>query len=127
MRWGAFAATILVGARLAAAEPADPVAVVTGAAELCKSGKLEAAAKDLRTLLPALEAKLGPGHAAPQILRVNLAGVERSLGNRDAAEKIGQLPPEDPNAPRLDPNLEASQQEPLRLERVEQLIEPVEQ
>ena len=105
MRWGAFATAILVGARLAAAEPTDPVATVGRAAELCKSGQLDAAAVELRALLPALEGELGPGHAAPQILRVNLAGVERSLGNEQAAEKVGKLPPEDPKAARIDPKL----------------------
>jgi tetratricopeptide (TPR) repeat protein len=108
LRWAAFATTILVGARLAAAEPADPVAAVDHAAELCKSGNLEAAAGELRALLPALEAEFGPGHAAPQILRVNLSGVERSLGNEAEAEKIGKLPPEDPNAPRIDSKLKRS-------------------
>jgi len=105
LRWGALAAAIIVGARLASAAPPDPVAVLERAAKSCEEGNLDAAAADLRALLTSLESELGPGHAAPQILRVNLAGVERSLGNEAAAKEIEKLPAEDPNAPRIDPKL----------------------
>jgi len=105
LRWGAFAAALLVGARLAAADPVDPIAAVERTAGLCKSGQLEAAAHELRGLLATFEADLGPGHAAPQIVRVNLAELERLLGDEEAAKKIGRLPPENPAAPKIDPKL----------------------
>jgi CHAT domain-containing protein len=101
----ALAAAVLLGARLAAAEPGDAVATVARASELCESGKLEAAAVELRGLLVTLETEFGSGHAAPQILRLNLAEVEGNLGNAAAAAQVGRLPPEDPNAPKIDPKL----------------------
>jgi CHAT domain-containing protein len=105
LRRGAIAAALLVGARLAAADPGDPVEAAGRAAELCKAGRLEAAASELRSLLTSLEADLGPGHAAPQIVRVNLAEMERRLGHEQAAREIGRLPPEDPSAGKIDSKL----------------------
>jgi CHAT domain-containing protein/predicted negative regulator of RcsB-dependent stress response len=105
LRRGAIAAALLVGARLAAADPGDPAQTAGRAAELCKAGRLEAAAGELRGLLTSLEADLGPGHAAPQIVRVNLAELERRLGHEQAAEEIGRLPPEDPSAEKIDSKL----------------------
>jgi CHAT domain-containing protein len=105
LRRGAFAAVLLFGARLAGAEPADPVEAAGRAALQCKSGQIEAAAGELRGLLRSLEAEFGPGHTAPQIVRMNLAEVERRLGNEKAAKEIGRLPPEDPAAGKIDPKL----------------------
>jgi CHAT domain-containing protein len=105
LRPGAFAAALLLGARLAAADPADPAAAAGRAAELCKSGQLDAAAVELRGLLATLEGDLGPGHSAPQIVRLNLAELERKRGNAKAAQEIGRLPPEDPAAGKIDPKL----------------------
>jgi CHAT domain-containing protein/predicted negative regulator of RcsB-dependent stress response len=105
LRRGAIAAALLVGARLAAADPGDPAQTAGRAAELCKAGRLEAAAGELRSLLTSLEADLGPGHAAPQIVRLNLSELERRLGNEKAAEEIGRLPPEDPSAGKIDSKL----------------------
>jgi len=54
LRWGALAAALLVGARLAYAEAADPVAIVERAAKSCQDGNLEDAEEDLRALLQKL-------------------------------------------------------------------------
>jgi hypothetical protein len=105
VRWGAISAAVLLCAHAAAAEPADPAAAAGHAAKLCEEGDLQGAAEELRSLLSQLEAEFGAGHAAPQILRVNLAEVERNLGNEAAAKELSDLPPEDPNAPPMTPGL----------------------
>ncbi len=89
-----------------AAAAGDPVQTAGRAAKLCGEGDLADAAAELRGLLTALEAELGPANAAPTIVRMNLAPLERALGNEEAARAL-EAPPSgggDPKAP-LDPKL----------------------
>jgi CHAT domain-containing protein len=77
----------LIGALLlAAADPGgDPAALAKRAGEACRAGELEAAAESLRALASALDAALGPGHAAADLVRMNLAAVERAAGRAPQA------------------------------------------
>jgi CHAT domain-containing protein len=97
----------LIGALLlAAASPGgDPTALAQRAGEACRAGELEAAAESLRALASALDTALGPGHPATDLVRVNLAAVERAAGR---APEAHAAPPTGAAAPRaaLDPGLE---------------------
>jgi len=105
LRPAALGAALLLCANLASAGTADPVRVAGEVAALCRDGRLDEAAAQLRELLTDLESALGPGHVAPQIVRMNLADLERALGDEAAADEVGKLPPEDPAAGKLDPKL----------------------
>jgi len=102
---GALAAVLLLSTGLAAAESNDPITAANRAVELCTAGDLGDAADELHALLETLESRYGPGHDAPLIVRLNLAEIERRLDNHRRAKKIGNLPPEDPNAPKIDSKL----------------------
>ena len=91
---GVLAAVLLLSTGLAAAEPSDPITAAHRAVELCTAGDLGDAADELHALLEALESRYGPGHDAPLIVRLNLAEIERRLGNHRRAKKIGNLRPE---------------------------------
>jgi len=100
------AAALLFSAGLtAAAEARDPISVANRVVEYCAAGDLDDAADELHALLETLESTYGPGHDAPLIVRLNLAEIEKRRGNDRKARKIGKLPPEDPNAPKIDSKL----------------------
>jgi tetratricopeptide (TPR) repeat protein len=92
-------------ASLAAAESGDPISAANRAVEYCAAGDLDDAADELHALLESLESRYGPGHDAPLIVRLNLAEIEKRLGHDRKAKKVAELPPEDPNAPKINSKL----------------------
>lgn len=102
---GTLTAVLLLTASLTAAGSDDPIAAANRAVASCTSGDFDGAADELYALLESLESRHGRGHDAPLIVRLNLAEIEKRLGNDRKAKEIGNLPPEDPNAPKIDPKL----------------------
>jgi CHAT domain-containing protein len=102
LRPAGLAAASLFVVRLAWAAPADV------AAERCRAGDLDGAARALGQLLVAVESSHGAGGPAAQIVRLNLAHVERARGNEARAAELERMPEPAPDAREPDAALTAS-------------------
>jgi CHAT domain-containing protein len=85
-------AAIGLAARAASAGPAEV------AADRCRTGDLDGAARALTELLASVEASQGAGGPASQVVRLNLAHVERARGNAARAAEIERMPDPAPGA-----------------------------
>ncbi|MFI5217475.1 MAG: CHAT domain-containing protein, partial [Candidatus Limnocylindria bacterium] len=68
------------------------------AADRCRTGELDGAARALTELLASVEASQGAGGPASQVVRLNLALVERARGNAARAAEIERMPDPAPGA-----------------------------
>jgi CHAT domain-containing protein len=107
LRRGAFAAACLLAAcglaaRAASAGPAEV------AADRCRAGDLDGAARALEELLASVEATQGAGGSAAQVVRLNLAHVERGRGNVARAAELEKMPEPAPGGREPDPALAKS-------------------
>jgi len=85
----------LLGAMLLLATPAMASELATlakDAARGCRAADLEAATKSLSALLAGAEAELGPASETAQLVRLNLAHLERARGNTARAVELEKLP-----------------------------------
>jgi len=85
-----------MAARVASAGPADV------AAERCRVGDLDGAARALDELLASVEASQAAGGPAAQVVRLNLAHVERARGNAARAAELERMPDPAPGASQPD-------------------------
>jgi CHAT domain-containing protein/predicted negative regulator of RcsB-dependent stress response len=99
LRAGRLAAAWLLAARAASADPA------TVAADRCKAGDLDGAARALTELLAAVEASNGVNGPAAQVVKLNLAHVERARGNSARASELEKPGEPAPGAREPDPEL----------------------
>jgi hypothetical protein len=81
-----------LAAPVAAAGPAEV------AAERCRAGDVDGAARALSELLASVEASQGVGGPASQVVRLNLAHVERARGNAARAAELERMPDPAPGA-----------------------------
>lgn len=99
MQWRGLLVAVGTLAAAAPAASADSAARAERAAAYCQSGDADAAARELTALLAEVQTELGENSDSAQVVRLNLAHVQRARGNESEARQLEDLPAESAGKP----------------------------